>query len=104
MSSPAMTEEIVLAILGPFDRNALLVLCLRRLFHSRHSGTRPKGAGPESITTVLGYGFRARGLKPAPRNDGSNCRSQGASAGRGTACFLDSRRPRARNPKGPRTR
>ena len=25
--------------------------------------------GPESITTAWAYGFRARGLKPAPRND-----------------------------------
>jgi hypothetical protein len=32
--------------------------------------------GPESITTAGAYGFRARGLKPAPRKDGSNSRGQ----------------------------
>ena len=30
---------------------------------------RPEGPGPESITTDQDYGFRARGLTPAPRND-----------------------------------
>jgi isoleucyl-tRNA synthetase len=30
---------------------------------------RPEGPGPESITTGVEYGFRARGLAPAPRND-----------------------------------
>ena len=35
---------------------------------SFRGGQRP---GPESITTIGEYGFRARGLAPAPRNDGS---------------------------------
>jgi penicillin-binding protein 1C len=30
---------------------------------------RPEGLGPESIPRGRGYRFRARGLKPAPRND-----------------------------------
>jgi glycolate oxidase FAD binding subunit len=30
----------------------------------------PAGRGPESISPVGEYGFRARGLSPAPRNDG----------------------------------
>ena len=42
--------------------------------------------GPESMTTVLGYRFRARGLKPAPRNDGSSCQSQTASYSAATRC------------------
>ncbi len=51
------------------------MLSLLALFH-RHSGTRAKRAGPESITTVSEYGFRARGLKPAPRNDARECSSE----------------------------
>jgi hypothetical protein len=39
-------------------------------FPLRHSGTRAKRVGPESILrSVADYGFWARGLKPAPRND-----------------------------------
>ncbi len=44
----------------------------------------PLGASPESITTAWEYGFRARGLKPAPRNDG------------GGWCYPKSLRHRAR--------
>jgi hypothetical protein len=36
--------------------------------HRRHSGRRVSG-DPESITTSWDYGFRVRGLSPAPRND-----------------------------------
>ena len=69
------------------------VLCLRRLIQlpsfrgaraksaltarAREDGRlrpyvlrRAMRASSESIITVGGYGFRARGLKPAPRNDG----------------------------------
>src|SRR5579863_2104242 len=37
----------------------------------RHSGSRAQRGYPESITPVCDYGFRARGQKPAPRNDGA---------------------------------
>src|SRR5712692_17382 len=39
-----------------------------RIGASRRPGAG-SGASPESITTAWEYGFRARGLKPAPRND-----------------------------------
>ena len=35
---------------------------------------QPEGLGPESINTNRNYGFRARGLAPAPRNDGGEVR------------------------------
>src|SRR4051794_22904180 len=35
----------------------------------RHSGARPTGASPESITTIGGYGFRACAQEGASRND-----------------------------------
>src|SRR6185437_16889194 len=38
--------------------------------HQRHSGRALLAREPESIITDRGYGFRARGLTPAPRNDG----------------------------------
>src|SRR3954470_7376426 len=36
------------------------------------------GAGPESITTIGGYGFRARAEDGAPRNDDAVLHSRGA--------------------------
>ena len=38
----------------------------RRNNHHRHSGMRPLGAGPESIHSDGGYGFRARAKRRAP--------------------------------------
>ena len=58
------------------DTNVAQYLWLRLLGQSTSGAThsavipgRPEGPGPESITTDSDYGFRARGLAPAPRND-----------------------------------
>ena len=58
------------------DTNVAQYLWLRLLGQSTsgaaHSAVIPgraEGASPESITTDSEYGFRARGLAPAPRND-----------------------------------
>ena len=59
------------------DTNVAQYLWLRLLGQSTTSGAtssavipgRAEGASPESITTDSEYGFRARGLAPAPRNN-----------------------------------
>src|SRR3954464_5588227 len=56
------------------------------------------GAGPESITTIGGYGFRARAQGGAPRNDGAwsmsydlrhPCRRRGVAAALGADKPID---------------
>src|SRR5437870_4749150 len=40
--------------------------------HPLLSFRTPRSGDPESITTIWGYGFRARSLTLAPRNDGGD--------------------------------
>ncbi len=65
-------------------QRANLVFRCRHLIQFGVIPGRREAAGPESITVALNDGFRARGLKPASGNDGTNCQGQDTTRTRST--------------------